>query len=229
MKLAPQGETGNLPVLAFRRGADGATFNSQARRTKQKSIPCGTDRRPGAPAVLDGTRSAVILPWYTKNANGIIMIYDAIAHLSALPLPADACNQIAAFVNRVAPLPAGRHVIDGSRIYASIFSYATTAGSTPGVFEAHRNYLDLQLLLSGEERIGVTQERLAEHTPYDAAGDAVLYAPPATACSEIVLRPGLFLLLLPRDSHRPGLATTTAAQVTKVVIKIAVDLLGERH
>ena len=152
------------------------------------------------------------------------MIYDAIAHLSALPLPADACNKIIAFVNRAAQLPAGKHEIDGTRIYASIFSYATTAGTAPGVFEAHRNYLDLQLLLSGEERIGVTQDRLTEHTPYDAAGDAVLYAPLATAGTEIVLRPGYFLLLLPRDRHRPGLATQTASLVTKVVIKIAVAL-----
>lgn len=157
------------------------------------------------------------------------MIYDAIAHVSTLPLSADARHRIAAFVNRAPRLPAGKHEIDGSRIYASIFSYATTAGPEPGVFEAHRNYLDLQLLLSGEERIDVTQERLTEHAPYDAAGDAVLYAPPAAPCSGIVLRPGYFALLLPRDSHRPGNAVTTVSQVTKVVIKIAVDLLGERH
>jgi YhcH/YjgK/YiaL family protein len=156
------------------------------------------------------------------------MIYDQIKYLSKLPLPGTVCDKIIAFMGKAPDLPAGKYEIDGKRIYASIFCY-TTVAAKEGVFEAHQQYADLQLLLHGEEQVGVIQsDKLQAQTPYDAAGDAILYEPRTAEYSKVILYPGYFALLLPRDIHMPGLATKIPGPVTKVVIKIAVDLFAFR-
>jgi len=153
------------------------------------------------------------------------MIYDRIEYLSRLPLPGTICDKIIAFLEKAPNLPAEKYEIDGKRVYASIFCYATVTGKE-GVFESHQKYADLQLLLSGEEQVGVIQsDKLQEKVPYDATGDACLYDPGTTQYSSIVLQPGYFVLLLPRDIHMPGLATKVPGPVTKVVIKISVNVL----
>lgn len=154
------------------------------------------------------------------------MIYDQLKYLSRLPLAGTICEKITEFLGKSPALPAGKYEIDGKRVYASIFCYTTIAGKE-SVFEAHQKYADLQLLLCGEEQVGVIQsDKLQEKTPYDATGDVILYEPGTTQYSSIVLQPGYFVLLLPRDIHMPGLATKVPGPVTKVVIKISVDVLA---
>ena len=153
------------------------------------------------------------------------MIYDQIEYLSRLPLPGTICDKISEFLEKSPALPAGKYEIEGKRIYASIYCYTTIAGKE-SVFEAHQKYADLQLLLGGEEQIGVIQsDKLQAKTPYDATGDVILYESGATQYSSIVLQPGYFVLLFPRDIHMPGLATKVPGPVTKVVFKIALDVI----
>ena len=153
------------------------------------------------------------------------MIYDRIENLSLLPLPQEMTAKIARFIARAEGLPDGKHEIDGKLIYASKFSYTT---ADAGVFEAHRRYADLQILLAGQEQIGVTLDTPArEKTAYDENGDAVIYLPDA-AYSSLVMRPGYFALLLPHDIHMPGVALDhQPGPVTKIVIKIAVELFSD--
>ena len=152
------------------------------------------------------------------------MIYDKIEYLSELPLSKNICRKISRFIESAAQLPDGKHEIDGKLIYASKFSYITV---TESVFEAHQRYADLQILLTGEERLGVTQDVPAlVRTPYDETGDAVLYSSGGIAYSTLIMRPGYFSLLFPRDIHMPGLSIAGApSPVTKIVVKIAAELL----
>jgi len=151
------------------------------------------------------------------------MIYDQLAYLLQLPLPEPLCRKISVFADQALALAEGRHEIEGALVYASKFTYAT---AVDGVFEAHRRYADLQIILKGEERLGVTLEVPArEISPYDESGDAVLYPPDQETYSTLIMRSGYFALLLPRDIHMPGLALNNQpSPVTKVVIKIAVEL-----
>ncbi len=152
------------------------------------------------------------------------MFHNRNEYLSRLPLPAEICRKIVAFVKNAPDLPAGRYEIDGERVHASIFCY-TTGASQHGGFEAHRKYADLQLVLRGEEQIGVVlDDRLQAKGPYDEAGDAILYEAGTRGCSSIVLQSGYFVLLLPHELHMPGIATGEPGPVTKMVIKIAQEL-----
>jgi len=151
------------------------------------------------------------------------MIYDKIEYLSELPLAKNVCSKISRFIESAAQLPDGKHEIDGKLIYASKFSYTTV---TESVFEAHQRYADLQILLNGQEQLSVTLDIPArEKVPYDAAGDAVIYLPEKMPYSTIVMRPGYFSLLFPRDIHMPGIAINNQPEpITKIVIKIAIEL-----
>lgn len=153
------------------------------------------------------------------------MIYDQIEYLSKLPLPRTISDKIVAFMDKAQVLPAGKYEIDGTLVYASIFCYDTVTGKE-GIFEAHKKYADLQILLQGSEQVGIVMsDNLQVKTPYDAVGDAILYHPGSVQYSKVVLQPGYFVLLLPRDIHMPGLATQVPGLVKKIVIKIAVDLI----
>jgi len=154
------------------------------------------------------------------------MIYDQIKYLSELPLSKNVCSKIIAFLENAHNLSAGKYEIDGKSVFASIFCY-TTGTAKKDVFESHRKYADLQLVLRGEEQIGITQsDNLQENAPYDADGDTILYNPSTTQYSKVLLFPGYFALLLPRDIHMPGIASQIPCPVIKVVIKIAIELIN---
>ncbi len=113
----------------------------------------------------------------------------------------------------------GEYAIDGPGLRALVQRY----GSKPleeGRWEAHRRHIDLQLVVHGEERIGVAPLHTLVAEPYDEAKDLLWL----TGTGDLVtLRAGDFVLLWPDDAHMPGLQVTGPGAVLKVVYKIAVD------
>lgn len=115
----------------------------------------------------------------------------------------------------------GRHDIDADNVFAIVASY-TTKTDPAAQFEAHHKYIDIQILLSGSERVDVTIDQTGEVvTAYDDATDAEMTAPPQE-WSSIILRPGMVTVLFPQDVHRPGMAIDTPAPVRKVVAKVRI-------
>jgi YhcH/YjgK/YiaL family protein len=57
--------------------------------------------------------------------------------------------------NAARDAPEGRSDIDADRLYASVAAYATGPPEERR-FEAHRRYIDVQVLLEGEENIDVS-------------------------------------------------------------------------
>ena len=115
-------------------------------------------------------------------------------------------------------LQLGRHELPHN-CYANVDEYCTKVQSPVG-FEAHREYIDIQFLLSGEERILVRP--LAElrcTTPYDAHRDVAFFAheEPAT---EVVLGKGRFVILFPDEAHEPQLCLAEPRDVKKIVVKV---------
>jgi YhcH/YjgK/YiaL family protein len=118
-----------------------------------------------------------------------------------------------------ARLEAGRHDLDGDRLYALVQDYETKPPDF-GKWETHRNYIDLQFLYSGREDIGVvSRTTLAPLTDYDPSGDFTLYRGHGTF---VELMPGGFVLLWPDDAHMPGRTLKSAEPVRKVVVKIKI-------
>jgi len=136
-----------------------------------------------------------------------------------------AFQQAIAFLKRtdLTTLPDGTSTIDGKRVYASIQSYATFPRGTPYKFEAHRQYIDIQYIVDGEEAIGWTPaEQIAFNTPYDSVGDIQFGIAPVEHSIEVRLQRGQLVVLYPSDGHAPRHSINASMPVKKIVIKVAV-------
>ena len=154
------------------------------------------------------------------------MITDTLDRAALYPL-GPAWQQAAAYLTRLtSATPDGEVPLIGDRMLARIMSYETRTPEQ-AVLEAHRRYVDIQIVLSGSEIIEWFPRRtLAVSTPYTEKSDAEFYTRPGPAPVRIVLTPGMFVVLHPDDAHMPALQTNGRPEpVRKVVIKVAVDLL----
>ena len=155
------------------------------------------------------------------------MIIDRIDHwrgYSAAPAWARAFG----FLTTVTPLiDDGTRSIVGTDVEARIMSYRTKERAA-AVLEAHREYVDIQVMLAGTESIEwFPAAGLTVATPYDPARDAELYVPPAHGAARFMLEPGMFAVFFPTDAHLTQIMVGPApALVRKVVIKVRAALLA---
>jgi len=119
----------------------------------------------------------------------------------------------------LASLSPGRHEIDGANLFAMVQQY-TTKPREQAAWEAHRRYIDLQVVLSGYELVGYANINRLDQGIYDETKD---YLPLHGAGDFLTLYPGNFALLLPQDAHAPGLAGASPTLVNKIVVKISVS------
>jgi len=98
-----------------------------------------------------------------------------------------------------------------------------TKARPDGFFESHRKFIDVQVVVEGEEVLELVEiSRLPEGTPYDAERDFIKYANYATA-SLLRLNAGEAAIFFPTDGHMPGLRPGgVAGLVRKTVIKVPV-------
>lgn len=115
-------------------------------------------------------------------------------------------------------LPLGKTVIDGTDIYATVSDYQTKPCSEAKL-EAHRNYIDIQMVLSGDELIGYAP--FADQpcvVPYDPARDIGFYA--IGTAPYIPFGQGQFVVFFPNDAHAPGRTAGAPKPVRKLVVKV---------
>lgn len=109
------------------------------------------------------------------------------------------------------------------RVKAIVSEYETKAENEHG-YEAHRKNIDIQYLLSGEERIACLPiERLVETDPYDEEKDAAFYSAEGVKAQEMTIGDGYFAFFFPQDGHMPQLCADEPMMVKKVVIKVEID------
>jgi|WetSurMetagenome_2_1015567.scaffolds.fasta_scaffold317662_2 biofilm protein TabA len=114
---------------------------------------------------------------------------------------------------------AGKYEIDGDKVYYSILRYETKPMSE-GKLEAHKKYIDIQVVLKGEEVLGYADIKgLAVAEKYDKTKDIAFFEQPAKMTTA-VLKPGHFCILFPQDAHLPCCCSEKPADVKKVVIKV---------
>jgi YhcH/YjgK/YiaL family protein len=116
--------------------------------------------------------------------------------------------------------PAGRHEIDGEKLFVIIQDYMTRPLEQCR-WEAHRKYIDIQFLLSGAERMGHARvDALKVVDPYDAAKDVAFYDGEGDYCA---VEAGMFAVFYPDDAHRPCVAIDAPTAARKAVFKVTVE------
>lgn len=120
----------------------------------------------------------------------------------------------------LADLPLGRNDIDGDNLFALVAEYETRAADQC-LLEAHRRYLDIQYIVTGQEKMGYASlDGLTLATQYDANKDIAFYS---GAEDYVTVKSGMFTLFMPDDAHKPNLSVAAANErVKKIVIKVLI-------
>ena len=117
-------------------------------------------------------------------------------------------------------LQAGHIELDGKYVYININTTKSTTKEEARL-ESHRQYIDIQMPLTGCETFGVrpTQECLSPIGDFDTERDIVFYEDAPSKF--ITLSKGEFVIFFPDDAHAPCI--DTADNHLKLVVKVSVE------
>lgn len=116
-------------------------------------------------------------------------------------------------------LAPGKYPIDGDNVFATISEY-DTQDPADRKWENHKKYIDIQIILSGKEKMG--KAPYAEATPdvpYNETKDIEFRK--ASNGKNYLAEPGTFFMFFPSESHMPNQNADGVAKVKKVVFKIS--------
>lgn len=147
------------------------------------------------------------------------MVIDTLDHSSSYETLHPRFKAAFDFLKRpdIATVALGRTDIEGNSLYALVQEYETKP-IQEGKLEAHRKYIDIQMILEGEEFMGYAPlggQPVAK--PFDPAKDIGFYDGEAWFTR---FRKGMFAIFFPQDAHLPGRYTDKASKVKKIVLKI---------
>ena len=108
--------------------------------------------------------------------------------------------------------------LEDDLLYVTRFDYETIP-LEEAFFEAHKKYLDVHLMLQGEERVDISHPDVL--TLFDHKDD--FYAYQGEAEQTLLLTPGSFLVVFPGDAHRIKVQVEGPENVSKVVFKLLVN------
>lgn len=108
--------------------------------------------------------------------------------------------------------------LDGDRLFINV-SDTVTRPENACLFEAHRRYIDVHVVVEGCETIIVQNiDALQIRTPYSEENDCALLTGEGGVA--VTLRPGDFLVCYPQDAHKVGIAPHQPAPLKKMIAKI---------
>jgi len=149
------------------------------------------------------------------------------AHIAAHPGRWQAAFDFLRDTDLGALAPGNYDILPAGEVFAIVSEYVPRPADSCR-FESHRRYIDLQYLVAGTERMGVTGfDALAVGAgdvaalPFD--GDIEFYSPDGARAAYATATPDVFFAFFPDDPHRPSMAPddgSVAAPVRKVVVKI---------
>lgn len=119
-------------------------------------------------------------------------------------------------------LEAGKYEIDGKELWASVQEY-TSKLECDAKAEAHKNYIDIQYIVSGVEVIaGFDIARATPKSEYNDVKDVMFYEDDANATKGI-LNADEYGIFFPNDVHKPGMCLDGKQDtVKKIVVKVKI-------
>ena len=117
-------------------------------------------------------------------------------------------------------LELGKFEIDGDNLFILVQEYKAKP-MPEGKWEAHKKYIDIQYITSGQELMGYAQlDKLNIIEEYDKDKD-ILFAEGKGDFFKVC--EGSFAIFMPWDAHMPGLTTGDLEDVRKIVVKVLAD------
>jgi YhcH/YjgK/YiaL family protein len=153
------------------------------------------------------------------------MIVGELNTLSSSGLPAVLNNALTlALTARPQDKTPGRYDLDGEHLFMNVMAFETQHPAQKKA-EMHEQYIDIQLLLSGEERIqfgvvGSAQQCEEQHIEedYQLCNDI-------EPLQTLLMKPGMYAIFMPGEPHKPGCSVTLGEEIKKVVVKVHISLM----
>jgi len=114
---------------------------------------------------------------------------------------------------------AGKFTIDGKDVHASIAIKETGVKPEDAKFEAHKNYMDIQVVLGGSETFGwkPVEKCVSPKDVYNTEKDIIFYNDKPD--TYFTLLPGQFAIFFPEDVHAPVIGD---GPIKKLVVKVKI-------
>ena len=125
--------------------------------------------------------------------------------------------------NDLLALPKGKTIVDGDNVYINRDTYIAKPYEEC-FFENHENYIDIQIVLKGKERIGythITNPTLRVTTPYNDVKDVTKYNFDPEGAVYFDLEEG-FALVYTEDAHLAK-CDVDGKTVEKAVVKVKIE------
>jgi len=149
------------------------------------------------------------------------MIYDHInqaeKYYSLHPLFKTAFEYI--LKNDNTKLQSGKHELIEDKLFVLINTYFSKS-IDDSFSESHKKYIDIQLVISGKERMGFGHFDNFAHEQYDSEKDLQKHS---GKLNFVDVEKNHFTVFFPHDIHMPGLLIDKPEEVIKIVVKVAVE------
>lgn len=97
-----------------------------------------------------------------------------------------------------------------------------TKPSTEKKLEAHKKYIDIQYIVSGEEILEYSLiDNLNRIQAYDEQKDVAFYQAPDDV-NKIILKAGMYCILFPSDGHNLRVQVKQPTEILKVLVKVKI-------
>ena len=132
------------------------------------------------------------------------MIFGNINQLEEFPYLEEAVKECFEYAknNDILSYEKGCHEIDGDRLFVNVVEYTTTTPEER-FWEAHKNYLEIQVMFMGTGQIDMIFIQNMEN----ASG---------------ILRDGDFLICYPSDGHRTAVQVGEPETIKKAIFKVKI-------
>ena len=110
--------------------------------------------------------------------------------------------------------------LKGDLVYCTRFTYETIP-QEESFFEAHRRYLDIHIMVEGEERVDMNRPEDLKLTDAQEGND--FYAYQGESWHSTMLKPGEFLVVFPGVAHPIKVQVDGPKTVSKAVFKVCID------
>ncbi|EPY4524466.1 TPA: YhcH/YjgK/YiaL family protein [Klebsiella quasipneumoniae subsp. similipneumoniae] len=122
-------------------------------------------------------------------------------------------------------LSPGSVELQGDNVFMNVMQFMTELPADKKA-ELHTKFIDIQILLAGEEQIffGVAGSAMQCEEMHVEEDYQLCNA--IDGEQSVILRPGMFAIFMPGEPHKPGCVITEPAEIKKVVIKVSANLLS---
>ena len=117
--------------------------------------------------------------------------------------------------NRLAELPEGKHIIKDNDLFVNV-QLAKGKTVQDAALEYHREMIDIQIPISGEETFGYSPVAILPEVEFDETKD-IAKLPGVPAQTYVTVKPGQFAVFFPHDGHAPCISDST---LRKAIFKV---------